>query len=173
MILIFLIVIIIILILVYFLLKNKYTSNFKNYIKGNELNDTIKYDNTGIYLGKNIQTDYITFDTQFYLKVNVPKFSNDNDNLGTYDRDTCPSNPNWKLPNGKCCDTKFTDSKTWFCSNIFGWCIFFPWINAWTCGCNTAFDWENRTNLHDWSHCNHWINCGKFSHFSISTSFIY
>lgn len=108
MIIIFLIVII--LILFYFLVKNKDNFVVKNYIKGNKLNDEIKYDNTNIFLGKNIQQDYITFDTQFYLKVNVPNLNVDNELLGEADSSNCPiSISNWKLPNGKCCDTKFAD----------------------------------------------------------------
>ena len=100
--------IIIILILLYFLLKNKDTFIIKNVIKGNTIiNEDIIYDNTNIFLGKNDQQDFITFDTQFYFKVNVPKISDDNDKGGA-DSNKCPDSPNnWVLPNGQCCNPKF------------------------------------------------------------------
>jgi len=106
MIIIFLIVII--LILVYFLLKNKDTFIIKNVIKGNKLSDElINYDDTNIFLGKEVQQDFITFDTQFYFKVNVPKIDDDNDK-GEANSNKCPDSPNnWVLPNGKCCNPKF------------------------------------------------------------------
>jgi len=124
MIIIFLIVII--LILVYFLLKNKDTFIIKNIIKGNKLssNELIKYDNTNIFLGKSLEQDFITFDTQFHLKISVPiylknkkDYSPESSNLsnekknGEVDSKKCPNSPNnWVLPNGKCCDKRFTNN---------------------------------------------------------------
>jgi hypothetical protein len=98
MIIIFLIVLI--LIFLYFLLKNKYAFIIQNVIKGNKINEDIIYDNTNIFLGKDGQYDFITFDTQFYFKVNVPKISDDNDK----------PDDSYYLNNGSMCREQISDS---------------------------------------------------------------
>ena len=103
-------IIIIILILFYFLLKNKdYFSN-KKIIKGNEVAHLhISYENASINIGKNVEQVFITYNTRFYLKINVPKTNVDRDHLGLSTND-CKEGPNWRLPNGKCCSSIFKDS---------------------------------------------------------------
>ena len=99
MIIIFLIVLI--LIFLYFLLKNKDAFIIQNVIKGNKINEDIIYDNTNIFLGKDGQHDFITFDTQFNFKVNVPTLDGDYKNK---------PDDSYYLNNGSMCREQISDS---------------------------------------------------------------